>query len=206
MRNEMYFTQKVVNSSKEYSPDTQLSIKKKFNGYNRLFFNHFKMTLPMMHITHLDADLTHMSMDALSKLVNLLPNLSSLGLSSLSSLNKNHFSMKNDETICSIINNNQITELSIEQMTSTAQAHFVINLCPHLQYLHIRCTADIGLAFLLQVILMEKNKFIPNLVLIQLDLIETNDDILQKLLDHEKVLCNCSIKCVNDTIYLYWKS
>ncbi|CAF4902542.1 unnamed protein product [Rotaria sp. Silwood1] len=142
------------------------------------------------------------------KLVQLLPNLESLKLSSFPFLQLNYLSDEDTQNLRSISIKNKITKVSFKGMNDFEQVYFIIFLCTHMQYLEVRCTKHTNVDILLHFILLKSFTLTPHLRSLYFYVPNANEELIYKLqtpIYHEKLLNNYTIKRCGDNIHLQWK-
>ena len=162
----------------------------------------------VIRFTRMHINCNEMFTGTLIKLVQLLPNLDSLKLSSFPFLQLSCLSAENTQKLLLVSTANKITKMSFEGMHDFEQVYFVLFLCLRIQYLEVRCTKYTNLDILLRFILMKNCNFIPYLSSLCLYVPNADDKLvykLQKFTDFEKLLNEYTIKRFGDNIQLHWK-
>lgn len=149
-----------------------------------------------VHITSLKLGENY-SIDILVDVLNHLPNLNALKISSLPSINSS------DKQI--VLNNNKITKVNLSEMIEFEQLEFLINLCPQMEHLEVSYTNNIDPESLVRFI----TKHIPNLCSLCLYILIADHDVivqkLRKMISTERLLHHYTIKRGLNRIYLLWK-
>jgi hypothetical protein len=173
---------------------------------NQLFLDKFKSTFVAVRFTHLNMNCENISIEMLLKLIQLLPYLNSLKVSSLP-LIQSDWLFDNNGEIYSISINNKITEVSIEKISNIEQVYFILYLCHRMQHLRLVVSKDMDLDMLVRFILKTSSintRFLNSLCLFTSNANEDMVDQLQKMIKSEKLLFNFNIKCVCNSILLKW--
>jgi len=162
----------------------------------------------LTQFTNLHIDFYQFSISILLQYLQRLPHLDSLTITSefpetIKIVSKEQTNMFRLISLC-----NKITKLNIEQLTELDQVHLLMDLCPHLHYLHLTCRNITDAEWLIRYVLTKQNtNFIPYLCLICISLSNADDIIannLQKIIDTEKLVENYKIMRICDRIYFQW--
>ncbi|CAF2742025.1 unnamed protein product [Rotaria sp. Silwood2] len=170
------------------------------NKINPIFF--------AVRFTRLHINCNEMFTGTFVKLVQLLPNLQSLKLSSFPFLQLSYLSNEDKLNLNLISIKNKITEVSFEGMNDFEQVYFVIFLCTHMQYLEVRCTKYTNLDILLRCVLIKNCTLTPYLRSLNFYVPNASEALvykLQTLIYHEKLLNDYTIKRCGENIYLQWR-
>ncbi|CAF4733249.1 unnamed protein product [Rotaria sp. Silwood2] len=143
-----------------------------------------------------------------------MPNLQSLEVLSLPLVNLTDLSRENTEMLLLVSINNKITKVKFDKMVEINQIHFLMNLCPRMQYLEIGYTTENNLENIVGSISMNNTTHILYLCGLCLYVSDANEKTIQRLhsiIDFErlfhpvKAFCDYTIRRIGDKIYLKWK-
>ena len=206
-----YFNQAVdlTLTKHEDSQEIQLAVIAPFYlQCNELFTDNATTLFALLRISRLDILHNGIFVGILIDLIHHLPNLISLRVWSLSLVKSQWMSDEEASTLGLLLNNNTITQVSIQCLNDLAQIQFLIDLCPSMQYLEIECSNDINFISLIRFILMSHVKCIPYLYLVCLCTPQVNEKMIQdihEMIQLEKLRFGYVIKHTNNKIYLQWK-
>jgi len=162
----------------------------------------------LIQFTSLHIDLYQFSISILIQCLRLLSNLDSLTITSEFPEETKVLSTEQTNMFHFVSTQNKITKLNIEQMTELDQVHSLMDLCPHLRALQVKCRNIIDAEWLIRYVLTKQNtNFIPHLSLICIWFSKADDKItnnLQRIINIEKLIDNYTIKRICDRIYLQW--
>ncbi len=166
----------------------------------RVFLQTSRSLFCLVPITSLNMNLACLSAELLMDFISHLPHLHSLSLSGLASLELNN----------PVVNqNNKITKVRLKKMTQVREVHFLIHLCPRLEYLQVGCTCTIDMACLLRCIKLNyTSKLLLNLRALCLHVPIADEKMikeLQSIIALEKLFDNYLIIRIMDKIFLRWK-
>jgi hypothetical protein len=159
--------------------------------------------LTIEQIYHLE--ISEVFMNTFIQIINLLPKLDSLKISSLSL--KQSKSLFTNET--ELINQNQITKVNLETINNIEEVYFLLELCPRIVYLKIDFINNIDMELFVRDILIKINtKSNHQLRLLCFSISAADDQMiktLQTMIRSEKLLLDYTIKRILNNIYLEWK-
>jgi hypothetical protein len=144
-----------------------------------------------------------MSYCTLAKLLNLLPNLDSLKVSSSLLVEGNSFPLHDAENLCI---HNKITK--VWQWMEFVQLQFFVKTFPCMEYFEVNGIKDIDLEMAVRFILMKTVTHILHLHSLRLCVYNANDrmiDKLQNMINSEKLLSSYMIKRLENVISLQWR-
>ncbi|CAF4091863.1 unnamed protein product, partial [Adineta steineri] len=177
--------------------------------YRQVLLDEIEWIVDVATIYHLEISEEDFFIGAVIEIMNLLPDLDSLKLSSIKLPTTTLLSIEEREEINFIVDNNEITKVYLEKMTKFDDVLFLIDLFPELKYLQIGCTSDIDINLFLQIILMRiNNKTDSNLHLLAISIPTADDSMIeriQNIIDSKSLLFNYTIKRTYDTIFLQMK-
>ena len=148
-------------------------------------------------------------MIVLIEMLNLLPHLDSLQISSLLYANPIHMTNEEREVLSSIISQNQITKVYLRKMITIDDIYFLFELCPRMTYLKVDFSNHMDIEVIIPLILKKiTTKYNHQLRLLCFRIVAADEKLIEKLkkmIDFEKFLCDYKIKRVFDNIYIQWK-
>jgi len=172
------------------------------------FIKNINRIFQIIRITSLNIDLSYSSVDLLIDFINRLPYLNSLSVSCLPLLELNNSTNKSSK-FNSVSNNNNIKKINLEKMIAFEQIQFLIDLCPHIEYLQVGCTSNFNSEMFKRFVLIKNNmKKIVKLYLLCLDISTADEKMIEKfqtMIDLERLISDYSIKRVLNKIYFQWK-
>jgi hypothetical protein len=199
--------QSINKSSTELTRTIQLSIHRILSGIDQPFIDKYKTVFDAVQFTHLNIDYLMISNEMLVKMIQLLPNLDSLKLSSLQ-LNQPDCSSDNLVEMCFRTPiNNKITKVCHENTTHLSQVDFLLSLCLCMQHFQIHVSETMDLDSLLQLIIIKAGTSVPQLRSLCLCIPNASDGIthqLESLIESERLLSQYLIKRSGNNILLKW--
>jgi hypothetical protein len=176
---------------------------------SKLFFDDIAWISTTTPIYHLEFCKRPILIRTLIDIINYLPNLDSLKISSVSIVKAKRLSKKEKELIDAVTNYNKITKVYLENMIKFKEISHLIDLFPQMKYLQIGLTNDNNVKLVIQSLLkkiMKKN----NQVLRSFGFCISMADEkmvknIQKMIDSIKLIFHYKIKRMCDTIYLQWE-
>jgi len=144
-------------------------------------------------------------MEMFVRIIELLPNLDSLKMSSLSHIQSDWLIENNRLTSFSTLINSKITNVNLEKMINIEEVHFLLHLCPCIQYFLVNIPKDINVKIVVRFILIQASTYNLHLRFLCFSIQNANEDVvhkLQKLIDTEKFLSNYIIKRIGNHILL----
>jgi hypothetical protein len=179
------------------------------------YIDEMKACFIAAQFTYLNIDCDGLPIDMLIEIIRLLPNLDSLKVSSLPLVQLNDLSSENTEILLLVSITNKITKVKLDKMNGMEQIHFLINLCPRMQYLEVECTKDNDLANIIGCISVNNIIRVPYLCCLCLCVPNTNEKMiasLDKIIDYERLFDNDNkifrdyvIRRIQNRIFLNWK-
>jgi len=174
----------------------------------KYFINNINCIFQIVRITYLKIDLCYSTVDLLIDFISRLPYLNSLSVSCLPLLELNTL-INEISTFYLVSNNNNIKKVNLENMGAFEQVHFLIELCPQIEYLQVGCTSDFNSEMFKRFILMKNNsKKIFKLYSLCLDVPTADEKMIEKfqtMIHLERLIYDYSIKRVLNKIYFQWK-
>ncbi|CAF2571132.1 unnamed protein product [Rotaria sp. Silwood2] len=218
MKNDIYYQQdkSIIITSKNIqnhlipsSRDVELIATNRcdFEQYQS-FIENIKSLFQLVQITCLNIDLCYSSIDLFIDFICNLPNLDSLSISCWPLLELN-ISFNTQSKLQLISNNNKITKVNLEKVVDTKQVQFIINLCPRLEFLQVRCTNNMNIELFICFIIMNYTaKSLSYIRLLCLHFPRADEktiETIKNMIDSGKLLRNYSVNRIVDKIYLQWK-
>jgi hypothetical protein len=176
---------------------------------NRLLIDEIIPIFNRIHFTYLNIHCNYTSISMLIKIIHLLPNINSLKVSSLPMLQLSNLSVKDTIDHLAVSTKNKITKVKLDKITEMEQIHFLINLCPRMQYFEMDCMTSMNLEMVMTSVLKQWTTYMPNLSFLCFIIPNANEKMIQNLsktIDFETLLGNYTIQRVGDKIFLRWKS
>ena len=99
--------------------------------------------------THLNIKCDKIPAFLFIELIHSLPNLTSLEVATIPSVESNSLTFEESETALLISIKNKIMKIKIDKICSVEDINFLINLCPRVKYLEVQYTTDEKLEHLL---------------------------------------------------------
>ncbi|CAF1276779.1 unnamed protein product [Adineta steineri] len=213
MNNDTYSKQNstednyITNQEKTDHHMIQLTIgNNEYTTLDRPYIERLKSAAKAIQFTHLDIDNDGMSIKMLLDILSSLPNIESLKLSFIPRFPLESLSIEDVKNRLPVSAINKITKVKLGQVTEKQQIQFFINLCPHMQYLEIRCISDTDVPFLMKII-MNRRTHIPNLCYLCFINPIADDNMvrtLAKIIDSEIVIDNYTIQRSGKKISVHW--
>ena len=194
-------------SSTKLTTNIQLRIHDIFPAIDQPFFDKYKIVFGAVPFTHLNIDYPTISKEMLVKIINLLPHLDSLKVSSLEFTQPDSFCGNRVEMYGLISVNNKITKVCLEKITDMEQLSFVFRLCRCVEHFQIHVPPNTDLTFFLHHIVRKVGIFVPRLRSLCLHIpnaCEITTHELQHQIESEGLLSKYMIKRCGDYIHLQW--
>ncbi|CAF3442224.1 unnamed protein product [Rotaria socialis] len=197
-----YLQNNIVNSS------VQLILRNvNFEEYFPLVKSHIDDILTVGQIYHLEV--SKVCSNTFIEIINLLPKLDSLKISSLSLKQSSCLSVDETELHIVISNKNQITKVNLETITNIEEVNFFLELCPHIIYLKVDFINNIDMELFVRHILIKITTICNHQLRLLCFCKSAADDqmikTLQTMIYSEKLLLDYTIKRIVNSIYLEWK-
>lgn len=181
------------------------------NEYSKEHFHLLKSNIDYIsnlnEVSHLE--ISEVFINVLIKIIDLLPKLDSLKISSLSLIQLKCIFINERELVNLIPNKNQITKVYLEKMNNIEEVYFLLELCPRMIYLRIDSINNIDIELFVRLILLKIQINCHHQLRLLCFSIPAADDgmikMLQTMIDFEKILLDYTIKRIQDYIYLQWK-
>lgn len=171
---------------------------------------HINRALTVAQIYHLVIEDEQIFNGTLRKAVNLLPDLMTLDIYSLSFEESRELCEEEVDVLLSRESTSQITKVCLGMMMQITDIYFLMDVCPKMEYLRVCSLNDMDVELFLRSILDKINsENNQHLRLLSFIVEGANDELIQKLtkmIDTEKLITNYSIQYVyRDNIFLQWK-
>ena len=179
-----------------------------YENEDRLKFVAIKRTLKIAQIYHLTITKENISIRTLIRTIELLPDLQTLTIESLSLDQSKPFSPEELHKFSRTKNTGKMTKVSLQRLNSVNDIDFLMALCPaitHLKVVYINnMTIGFYFRFMLKKIDRDGHRSLRSLSFFH----PTADDQLvknlEKMITNEHLLDNYSIKRVSNEIRLQW--
>ncbi|CAF3731105.1 unnamed protein product [Rotaria sordida] len=200
----------IVNRYVKYSTFTNLTFECiPSSMFEEVMPKEIERVLTITKIYHLEILEKKVSIPALIQIVNLLPDITTLKIHSLSIDETTELTLKELLILCSIKGTSKITKVYLEEIDDVKGLDFLFTLCPYMEYFKIRCiyTVDIQsfLRIIFKIIKQNNNHHLRSLCFP----VQTTDkqivENIERMINYEKLLSNFTVKHILDTVYLRWK-
>ena len=178
------------------------------NDQTPYFIDTLKLHFAAAHLTHLNIN-HKITKKKLVKIMQLLPNLDSFKLLSVSYVGTNWLIKENGDDVFSASINIKITKINIEMIKNIEQVHFLLYLCRHTQYFQVNIPKEMDLEGLVRFILIKASTYILHLTSFCIYIPNADEkmlSLLQKLIDTEELSPYFMIKFVGNKIFLKCKN
>jgi hypothetical protein len=175
-----------------------------FEQYHGWFLPYIQFLSSLTEITSLHIELKYFSIDILVRFLNQLYNLDSLTIVFLSSNQIVKLTEEQFKMIHQASKMNKITKMNIISEIELNQIDILMNLCPQMEYLHVKCRNYMELECIIRLILMKRKS---NLYLLCFWISKADDQMVKKLqtmIYLEKLIVNYRIQRIHNRIYLQW--
>jgi hypothetical protein len=162
--------------------------------------------LTIAQIYHLEISAENVPINVLLETVNLLPELNTLKIHSLSLYKPRMLNEKELIILSSIEDRSQIRKVYLGKMNEIKELDFLFELCPYMEYLKIDYIKHMDFKFVLRYIIKHDCNGCLHLLCFRIP--TADDEMIKKLksmIHFEKLLFNYTIKRVADNIYVEWK-
>ena len=184
------------------------------NTWNLSYLDNLKPCLLAVQFTYLKINCYEISADLLIEVIRLLSNLQSLRLSSMPLVEVCSLSAETTEMLVLVSITNKITRVKLDKMAEIQQIHFLMSLCPRMQYLELGCTTQHDLESILRTISTYNVTHAPYLHCLCLCVLNGNEKMIQglhtiidfeRLLHSENVFHKYTIRRICDRIFVKWQ-
>ena len=166
--------------------------------------------MPMIvssQLTCLHLDVSGAFAGTLIDFVEHLPHLISLVVKSLSSLFKRDVSPEEKTTLRLVVQRKSITKVRLIEVDCLSEIHFLMHLCPSMQYFQIDNINDIDLQCVIRSILITSMKCFPSLFFLSFGCPKSKIAFLTRLdtmIAFEQLCSDYTIEQIEEKIYLRW--
>ena len=163
--------------------------------------------------THLNIKYRKIPLGLIIEMIHLLPNLTSLEVAAIPSVEPNSLSLEENETVFLISIKNQITKIKIGEVDAVQDINFLINLCPRVKYLEVQYTTDEKLEQILGFISMNNRTnamYLDSLAVCAKTSKEKIINTIHRIIDFERLFksedafCDYAIQSTDEKILLKW--
>ena len=205
-----YTQDKIFNSSLGCSKSTRLTITNiQPDDYDQSVKRDATRVLTITQIYHLEILEEKVHIRVLIEVVNLLSELDTLKIHSLSLYERRMLNSVELITLSSLEDTSQITKVYLQKMNEIEEFDFLLELCPYMAYLRVDCLKRMDLKFVLRYIFKKiKHHCNEHLRLLCFRIPTADDEMINKLkrmIHFEKLLFNYTVKRIADQIYIEWK-
>ncbi|CAF1365485.1 unnamed protein product [Rotaria sordida] len=143
------------------------------------------------------------------QVINLLPDLTTLKIHSLSTDETSEFTVDEIFILCSMKETSQITKVFLEEINHMKELDFLFTLCPYMEYFRIEKMNFIDIQAFLRIFLKKINRFDNHHLRALCFEFSTADDLIiqniQDMINSDKLLSHFTIERLRNLIYLQWK-
>jgi hypothetical protein len=171
-----------------------------FIDEDQLFIQKFKPIFSKVYFTRLNINSKIITIQMFIQIIHLLPNLDSLKVFSLPQI-------QSDRIRFLPSSNNKITKVNFEKMISISQVHFLLSICPCIEYFQMGVPNNMDLSMLTRFLLHISNEYYPHFNSVCLSLSIVNEDMvhqLRRMIQSEKLVSNFNMKCLYNNILFKW--
>ncbi|CAF1476369.1 unnamed protein product [Rotaria sordida] len=200
----------IVNRYDKYSTFTNLTFECiPSYMFEEVIPKEIERVLTITKIYHLEILEEKFSIPASIQVVNLLPDITTLKIHSLSIDETTELTVKELLILCSIKETSKIIKVYFEEIDNVKELDFLFTLCPYMEYFKIRCinTMDIQsyLRTIFKKIKQNNNHYLHSLCFPVRTTDEQIIENIKRMINYEKLLSNFTVKRILDTVYLQWK-
>ncbi|CAF3608334.1 unnamed protein product [Rotaria sp. Silwood1] len=202
-----YNTQHENVSSTQYSKSNRLTLTfVPSDECLELFVIDINRVLSIAQIYYLEIPKKKIFIGILIQIIDLLPELNSLKLHSLSLSEPRDLCEEEVDIFTSTEDTSKIINVYLEKMIDITEVYFLMALCPYMKFLKIGCINNMNVELFVQNILEKTNaEHNDHLRLLCFHVPTADDEIIQKLqkmIHVKKLLSDYTIKRIHDNIYL----
>ncbi|CAF4971459.1 unnamed protein product [Rotaria sp. Silwood1] len=200
----------IVNCVVEHTTFIDLTIEcVLYYMFEKVVFKAIEHILTITHIYHLDILQKKISIPALIHTVNLLPDITTLRIHSLSIDETNKLTIQQIRILCSMKATSKVTKVYLEEIGNIQEFDFLFTLCPHMEYFKVKCISMMNIQSFLHAFFKKINRInnhsLRSLCFYVSTAIDEIIKNIQEMIKCEKLLSHFTIKCAQDTICLQWK-
>ncbi len=168
-----------------------------------------KHVLIITQIYHLEILEKNFPLSLLIQVVNLLPNITTLKIHSLPTIETIRITFDDFSLLRSINKTSKITKVYLEEIGDVRQLKYVFMLCPYIEYFKVERIYVIDIKSFLGIFFKEISEYHIYYLHSLCFHVQTSDDQIveniEKMIKYEKILVHFTIKRILDTVYLQWK-
>ncbi|CAF4103996.1 unnamed protein product [Rotaria sp. Silwood2] len=200
----------IVNCSVEHSTFTNLTIEYIPNYiFEGVMFKAIERVLTITRIYHLEIHQRKISIPVLIQIINLLPDIITLKIYSLSTDETEELNVKELLILCSMKETSKISKVYLEEIADIQQLDFIFTLCPYMEYFKVnRINIMDAQSFLCTILKKINRNNYHSLRSLCFDVPTTYDQIvknIEEIITCEKLLFHTKVQCILNTVYLQWK-
>ncbi|CAF4126580.1 unnamed protein product [Rotaria sp. Silwood2] len=200
----------ILNRYVKHSTFTNLTFECVPNSmFEEVMPKEIERVLTITKIYHLEILENKISIPALIQVVNLLPDITTLKIHSLSTDETTELTLKELLILCSIKQTIKITKVYLEEIDDVKELDFLFTLCPYMEYFNVRCINMMDVQSFLRTIFKKiKQNNNHHLRLLCFPVRTTDEQIaenIERMINCEKLLSNFTVKRTPDTVYLRWE-
>lgn len=190
-------------------PDTHTLLSIENISDDRLF-DEYTCEHILSHIpfTHLNINCELISIESFLQIIYLLRHVNSIQILTLPIIQMDWLA---DSTIADIrfkaTFQNRIIRIIVDEINTIEQVHFILHICPCVQYLQMNISQEINLDMLIRFILIKSSTFTPDLKSLCLNIPNADDTIvdqLRKQIKFEQLLINYTISRIANDVCIKW--
>ncbi|CAF3361724.1 unnamed protein product [Rotaria sp. Silwood2] len=200
----------ILNRYVKHSTFTNLTFECVPNSmFEEVMPKEIERVLTITKIYHLEILENKISIPALIQVVNLLPDITTLKIHSLSTDETTELTLKELLILCSIKQTIKITKVYLEEIDDVKELDFLFTLCPYMEYFNVRCINMMDVQSFLRTIFKKIKQNNNNHLRLLCFPVRTADEQIveniERMINYEKLLSNFTVKRTPDTAYLRWE-
>ena len=185
-----------------------------FAHINEAFMDQMKSSSIITASTHLTVDYQKSLHGLLIEIIGLLPNLHSLEITSMPSVEANLLSPKASEIFLSVCDTNKIAKVKLNEMKEIEQVYFLMDLCRQMEYLEVNCKTEKDVVSIVTFVTRNSIKHMQHLHCLRLSIPNADEKLVENLkiiIDLERpfyfdqTFINYKIHRVQNKIFIDWK-
>ena len=163
-----------------------------------------KRIIPLNQLNTLNIDCQNFCFKQFLRLLQFTPNIHTLTFDCQSISEQNSISIQQNEIFVLVSNSNIITNVFIKERYSSENIKLLVALCPRIQHLTIDTYAQ-HLQSIVSFILWKTKSNIQHLCSLSMkDTTKSIGQVLQTLIDSEKLLDNYLMELIDGELYIWW--
>ncbi|UJR11599.1 hypothetical protein I4U23_015781 [Adineta vaga] len=197
----------IYKSSTKLDRTIQSNLNLILSQVDQIFIEEFNAVCDAIHFTHLNIECDEISNEILLNIVQLLPNLESLKVSSkrINEIDRSFTIVKSMYFLTST--NNKITKVYLAKTIYLTQVNFLLNLCLSMQHFQVDVPEDMNLDRLVQFILFKVTTIIAKLRSLCLCIPKAGEHTICQIrnrIESKNLLSNCRIMRSGENILVTW--